>query len=407
LFRVKEVLSEVMDVARAAKDLGVARIDSELRNLSPARELWSSSFSRSAWGPSEAALPPKIAETVDAGFLKLRSTKGSRSSSVRLSSVDRETSEPNPFETINHYDPELGRRTIFQRFPVANPEGVKQDLSRMFGRDLDKILRGRKDVHTSLTTPGLNLQLQAEFRRDFRDIYMPVADTYNSGSALFVDFRKSGEPWRVRLNNDEEGLFNKLFRDLGHNNLAESIPVSDHRMVERLASLERYVGSKSDYQQFSMNGANHESLYPFLGLMPAGRMVEQGHFAVAPIDQPLGTTGLVTCLGLNVVDKTSGLQYLAHVDGTATPQRLVRSLQGFDLMNSDIRVMPGPLPSGSMIDVVSVFKQKGALENMKQVNGSTYNGMFPGFVGYKGKVHEEPVGMEKWEPLSNGRFANL
>ncbi len=94
--------------------------------------------------------------------------------------------------------------------------------------------------------------------------------------------------------------------------------------------------------------------------------VPQRGFAIRPLNEPIGTDGLLTCAALLVVDKPNRLHYLAHLDGSAEIAGIRESLRGFDLGKTQNYMMLGQYESNVPIHTFSaIANNSSAVKNLR------------------------------------------
>ena len=122
-----------------------------------------------------------------------------------------------------------------------------------------------------------------------------------------------------------------------------------------------------------------------------GRWVEQSAFAIAPIDVPLSTGGLATCVGLAAIAEPQEKHYLAHVDRAVTPNQLRTSLASFDMRQSRFFLREGLLHSAVSDMVISTLLDSGVPANhIQSVSSKKWCGFLkrsdlPGLLSYRGR----------------------
>lgn len=96
--------------------------------------------------------------------------------------------------------------------------------------------------------------------------------------------------------------------------------------------------------------------------------VRQNSYMIADSNVPLKTSDLSTCTALLVTDGQKS--YLAHIDGSESPEAIQKSLSGFDL-NSDklsVYMLPGKLADKSVDRIAQALKGTGALDMLRVVS---------------------------------------
>ncbi len=102
------------------------------------------------------------------------------------------------------------------------------------------------------------------------------------------------------------------------------------------------------------------------------KFVDQWRYGLAPLGAPLETNGIYSCVGLSVTDKKAGLHYLAHIDSDTAVADIVKSVARFDLGQSSVRVLPGPMffetPTQG-IHAVSRINVEKTVDALRQIPG--------------------------------------
>lgn len=100
--------------------------------------------------------------------------------------------------------------------------------------------------------------------------------------------------------------------------------------------------NRTAMDQLFRDPSRHEFLSTQWSAGPT-KFVDQWRYGVAPLSAPLETNGIYSCVGLSVTDKQAGLHYLAHIDSDTAVADIVKSVSRFDLGQSSVRVLPGPV----------------------------------------------------------------
>ncbi|HEY9678878.1 MAG TPA: hypothetical protein V6C76_12790 [Drouetiella sp.] len=170
------------------------------------------------------------------------------------------------------------------------------------------------------------------------------------------------------------------------------------------------IHSFGEYAPYESNAANTKfmdelfrdsSKHEFLLPQWSGgstKFVDQWRYGVAPLSAPLETNGIYACTGLSVADRSSGLHYLAHIDGDTSVADIVRSVSKFNFGESSVRVLPGPqffneVPQYARGSRINVEKTLNALQQIP--NGlkdfkflhSTEPGDYYSVVSHEGRLY--------------------
>jgi hypothetical protein len=226
-------------------------------------------------------------------------------------------------------------RQVLDR-PLGAPEEVQKELLSVFGRDnLARVKEGKdfsfeKIVHSKQGDVKLNVL----YRAAFNDLGSSDATLFANKVTQIVNYEKTTKM------------------------LAEMTGEADRRVDVG----EKYFGN-------------------------AGTFVNQATFKTAPIDATLATAGINTCAGLVVIDRAHEKQYLAHIDSTISPEQIKKSLRGVDLSQSEIYVMEGTTPSGTVQNILTALSDDPkALKNLKFLH-PTADGLFNSVAVSGGKVY--------------------
>lgn len=129
------------------------------------------------------------------------------------------------------------------------------------------------------------------------------------------------------------------------------------------------------------------------GKQPGAVFVNQGDFAVAPLDVPLSTADLGPCAGLVIVDKNGGKQYLAHIDSSTPAEQIRESLKGLNLNdpNLEVYLLPGSQEgSPTPTNILNALADTPIGDKVKLVNWGDRPGMGPenrrGIQVFNGKI---------------------
>lgn len=129
------------------------------------------------------------------------------------------------------------------------------------------------------------------------------------------------------------------------------------------------------------------------GKQPGAVFVNQGDFAVAPLDVPLSTADLGPCAGLVIVDKNGGKQYLAHIDSSTPAEQIRESLKGLNLNdpNLEVYLLPGSREgSPTPTNILNALADTPIGDKVKLVNWGDRPGMGPenrrGIQVFNGKI---------------------
>jgi hypothetical protein len=114
----------------------------------------------------------------------------------------------------------------------------------------------------------------------------------------------------------------------------------------------------------------------------------QAFFQDAEIATPLATDGLLTCSALALIDRRAGWHYLAHVDQSVDSLRVRESFADYDLAESEIFILRGPLANETGKLIMSALRMRGAHRQAREVAFPTLG--FPGITIYQGRLYQAP-----------------
>jgi hypothetical protein len=151
----------------------------------------------------------------------------------------------------------------------------------------------------------------------------------------------TARPYAAFLVNDADGIFAGLFSRSGHDKLAQGVgEFSEEIFTSRIAALGQAVENKALIAQIASDPVRRVST---VGTWMHGRAasVPQARYGLAPLSVPLETGGLNTCSALCVVDRSRGLQYMAHADSTVLPSAISNQQLSGQAEHVGVRIVLG------------------------------------------------------------------
>lgn len=133
-----------------------------------------------------------------------------------------------------------------------------------------------------------------------------------------------------------------------------------------------------------------------------GEYVKQNCYKIRPVSVPLATSGLGPCIALILINKVSGLHYLAHIDSTSTISGLKKSFQDLrDQNNTEIYIMEGTLPDPELLNMIlnclhDEFEEHAGIWFLKSSEISPYLGLYNSVVIHNGQVLDAPETTRNW-----------
>lgn len=294
-----------------------------------------------------------------------------------------------------------GSISISQRAP-RDSVALEADICQIFGGELQNAIsngeRWIKDTLLDISGSKINIRISYNGRNG---VFITPPD--EPERVMRIDLAPDGTPINI-ANISDPGLFlSEAATHLGldmqvqgfFTNTAafenwagelHSTRIQNERISEIVSDVERLTRPETSY------------------IGETGKYVNQNMFQLSDLDQPLSTHGLDTCSALIVIDAVNGLHYLAHLDATSSPQRIINSLSDLDIRNAEIFLAPG---SGdtvlSMRNGINALDELGATENLQILQ---LDGVFPGVISHNGDVFAIPAGdnLGDWDRDGNTRF---
>jgi hypothetical protein len=201
---------------------------------------------------------------------------------------------------------------------------------------------------------------------------------------------------------DKTNFFATLFDRVDAKELSKSLgPINSEAFAKRLKDITDYERITSLWQQMATDPKRHIDVGDqYIG--EPGTFVRQGTFAVKPLDKPLATADIDTCAGLVIIDKKAGRQYLAHIDSMVSSESIKQSLKNFDLARSDIYIVEGNSPSGTVQSILtSILDNPSALKNLKFLDT---HGLLPALIIHNGKIYQITNDTKDWNSDELSRF---
>jgi hypothetical protein len=279
----------------------------------------------------------------------------------------------------------------YRSFRVSNSDVVEGELTGLIGHGRMRDIRAgvRFDIERPVKTEFGNVDLLVMNRPDRHSLHFHVPDSMTVGSALTYDLTAgTATPYAAFLVDDAAGIFAGLFARSGHDKLAQGIGgFSEKIFTSRITALGQAGENKALLAQIASDPARR---VPMAGTWMHGRAasVPQARYGLAPLSVPLKTGGLDTCSALCVVDRSRGLQYLAHADATVFPGAIGNSLDRLNMSASESFLLPGVRGmSGTAENVLAALRTiPGAIDRLKVV--PWHGGAFPGVVMHQGSLFQ-------------------